>query len=38
MVLDHGKLVQCDTPAKLLAKDGLFKEMAVAAGLVKSLS
>ena len=36
MVLDHGSLVQCDTPANLLAREGLFREMASAAGLVKN--
>ena len=36
MVLDHGALVQCDTPANLLAREGLFREMASAAGLVKN--
>ena len=36
MVLDHGSLVQCDTPANLLAREGLFREMALAAGLVKN--
>ena len=35
LVLDHGSLVQADSPAKLLEQPGLFREMAEAAGLLK---
>ena len=35
LVLDHGALVQADSPAKLLEQPGLFREMAEAAGLLK---
>ena len=34
LVLDHGSLVQGDSPAKLLEQPGLFREMAEA-GLLK---
>ena len=35
LVLDHGSLVQADTPNKLLEQPGQFREMAEAAGLLK---
>ena len=34
MVLDQGELVQFSTPEELLNQEGLFKEMASAAGLI----
>ena len=34
MVLDQGELVQFGTPEELLNQEGLFKEMASAAGLI----
>ena len=35
LVLDHGSLVQADSPAKLLELPGHFREMAEAAGILK---
>jgi len=35
LVLDHGSLVQADSPNKLLEQPGHFREMAEAAGLLK---
>ena len=34
LVLDQGELIQYDAPQVLLNQDGLFKEMASAAGLI----
>eukprot|EP00931_Biecheleriopsis_adriatica_P106427 TRINITY_DN8088_c0_g5_i1.p1 TRINITY_DN8088_c0_g5~~TRINITY_DN8088_c0_g5_i1.p1 ORF type:complete len:1305 (-),score=211.21 TRINITY_DN8088_c0_g5_i1:124-4038(-) len=33
LVLDRGRLVQCDSPRELLAQPGIFKELAAQAGL-----
>ena len=34
MVMDQGKVVECDTPDNLLNSNGVFAEMAISAGLL----